>query len=117
MMEAIQRRSVSKATDFIEGRWIGWKTVMYNIENGNAVNMEAYLDNRCDNNWIKVTDVIDRGDWYCYDPRFDEVDCDRPRNYIVTNSGPRAAFRSDGVRWDFRYLSVREIYATPTSNL
>jgi hypothetical protein len=109
-----EEKSISKATELIEGRWIGWKSIMYNIENGNAVNMEAYLDDKCDNNWVKVTDVIDRGDWYCYDPRFDEADCHRPRNYIVTNSGPKAAFRSDGVRWDFRSLSVREIQAPGT---
>lgn len=111
-----EERSISKPTDSINGRWIGWKAVMFNIENGNAVKMEAYLDDKCNNNWVKVTDVIDRGDWYCYDPRFDEVDCHRPRNYIVTNSGPKAAFRSDGVRWDFRYLSVREIQL-PSSSL
>jgi hypothetical protein len=111
-----EERAISKPTDSIKDRWIGWKAIMFNIQNGNTVKMEAYLDDKCNNNWVKVTDVIDRGDWYCYDSRFDEVDCDRPRNYIVTNSGPKAAFRSDGVRWDFRYLSVREIQP-PTSSL
>jgi hypothetical protein len=111
-----EEKSIYEATDSIKGRWIGWKAIMYNIENGNAVKMEAYLDDKCDNHWVKVTDVIDTGDWFCDDPRFDEANCGRPRNYIVTNSGPKAAFRSDGVRWDFRYLSVREIQASPTSN-
>jgi hypothetical protein len=106
-----EEKAISKPTDSIVGRWIGWKSIMYNIEDGNAVKMEAYLDDKCDNNWVKVADLVDRGDWYCNDKRFNEADCHRPRNYIIANSGPKAAFRSDGVRWDFKNLSVREIQA------
>ncbi len=105
-------KSVSKATDPIKDRWIGWKAIMYNIENDTAVKMETYLDDKADNNWVKVTDLIDRGDWYCDDDRFDEADCNRPRNYVVSNDGPKVAFRSDGVEWDFKFLSVREIDGT-----
>jgi hypothetical protein len=111
-----REKSVSKATDSLKDRWIGWKAIMYNIENETAVKMETYLDDKADNNWVKVTDLIDRGDWYCNDDRFDEAHCHRPRNYVVNNDGPKVAFRSDGVEWDFKFLSVREIEATNTLN-
>jgi hypothetical protein len=33
----------------------------------------------------------------------------RPKDYIITNSGPIVTFRSDNVIWDFAALNVREI--------
>jgi hypothetical protein len=59
----------------------------------------------------KVTELVDNGDWYSYDPHFYDVNCGRPPNYIVTNGGPIAAFRSDDIVWDFKNLSIREINA------
>jgi len=35
-----EEKSILEATHSIKGRWIGWKAIMYNIENGNAVKME-----------------------------------------------------------------------------
>ena len=46
---------------------------------------------------------------YSDNKQFYEVDCGRTRNYVVSNSGPRAGFRSDGIIWDFKNFSVREI--------
>ena len=34
----------------------------------------------------------------------------------MTNSGPVASFRSDGIQWDFKNLSIREIQPPLTSN-
>jgi hypothetical protein len=104
-----QERGNSRPTGSIKGRWIGWKAVIYNIEGGKAVKMEGYLDDASNNNWNKVTEVTDNGDWYSEEERFEEAECNRPKNYVITNSGAKAAFRSDGVRWDFKSLSVREI--------
>ena len=42
----------------ILGRWIGWKVVMYNINNNNAVKMESYLDDQDNNHWKKVTNQL-----------------------------------------------------------
>jgi len=94
-----------------DGRWFGYKVVMYNIDHDKAVKMETYLDENADNNWRKVTELVDNGDWYSYDPHFYDVNCGRPPNYIVTNGGPIAAFRSDDIIWDFKDLSIREISA------
>ena len=104
-----QERDTSRPTNSIKGRWIGWKAVMYNMEREKKVKMEGYLDDTSSNEWRKVTEVTDGGEWYSEGDQFEEAECKKPRNYIVTNSGPIAAFRSDGVQWDFKYLSVREI--------
>jgi hypothetical protein len=58
-------RAVEKVTDSIVDRWIGWKVVMYNIDNNDtAVKLESYLDDKNNNEWRKVTDLVDDGGWY-----------------------------------------------------
>jgi hypothetical protein len=101
------------------GKWIGWKVIMYNIEIGNitAVKMESYLDINNNGNWSKVTDFVDSGGWYARTPdaEFYSADCGKPKDYIVTNPGPIATFRTDNMVLDFRDLSIREI--RPSNNL
>jgi len=96
-------RAKAKVTDSILGRWIGWKVVIYNINNDEAVKMESYLDDKNNNNWKKVTELIDKGGWYAdtSDKVFYSANCDRPKDYIITNSGPIVTFRSDNMMWDF----------------
>jgi hypothetical protein len=50
--------------DPILGRWIGWKVVMYNVDNDKAVKMESYLDDQDNNYWRKITSLVDSGRWY-----------------------------------------------------
>jgi hypothetical protein len=104
-------RATDKVTDSILGRWIGWKVVMYNINNNTAVKMESYLDDKNNNEWIKVTDLVDDGGWYAKstDKQFYSADCGKPKDYIITDGGTIVTFRSDNVVWDFKNLSVREI--------
>lgn len=105
-------RGTEQATDqSIMDRWVGWKVIMYNIENNTAVKMESYVDDNDDNNWEQVTDLIDDNGWFASssDEEFYGADCGLPKDYVVTNSGPVASFRSDGILWDFRNLSIREI--------
>jgi hypothetical protein len=110
-------RAVEKVTDSIIARWIGWKVVMYNINNINnstAVKLESYLDDKNNNQWRKVTDLVDDGGWYAKssDKEFYSANCGRPKDYIITNGGPIVTFRSDNTIWDFKNLSVREIDPT-----
>jgi len=100
-----------QATDSIIGRWIGWKIVMYNVDKDKAVKMESYLDDKDNNRWIKVTDLIDNGGWYSNYPDsvFYSANCGKPKDYIITNGGAIATFRSDNMVWDFKDLSVREV--------
>jgi len=95
----------------ILGRWIGWKVVMYNLDNDKAVKMESYLDDQDNNHWKKVTDLVDNGGWYARgsDEEFYSAGCAKPKDYIITNAGSIATFRSDNMIWDFADLSVREI--------
>jgi hypothetical protein len=98
-------------------RWIGWKVVIYNINNDKAVKMESYIDDKNNNNWKKVTELIDKGGWYAdtSDKVFYSANCGRPKDYIITNSGPIVTFRSDNMIWNFIDLSVREIQPSSLS--
>ena len=104
-------RDKAKVTDSILGRWIGWKVVMYNINNDTAVKMESYIDNKNSNYWVKVADLIDNGGWFANSPDniFYSANCGKAKDYIITNGGPIVTFRSDNLVWDFKNLSVREI--------
>jgi hypothetical protein len=106
-------RAVVNATIPILDRWIGWKVVIYNINNDTAVKMESYIDENANNNWRKVNEVVDNGGWHANSPDlvFYSVDCNRSKDYVVTNSGPIVTFRSDNIIWQFKELSVREIVA------
>lgn len=98
--------------DGILNKWIGFKIVVYNINNDSAVKMESYIDNKNTNYWVKVpTDVVDDGNWYSKssDKEFYSANCGKPKNYIITNGRPLVQFRSDNILWDFKNLSVREI--------
>jgi hypothetical protein len=101
------------------GKWIGWKVVIYNMEIGNltGVKMESYLDFNNTENWSKVTELFDSGGWYARtsNEEFYGAQCGKPKDYIVTNSGPIATFRSDNIVLDFKDFSIREIH--PPSNL
>jgi hypothetical protein len=104
-------RAVVNASDSIMDRWIGWKIVMYNINNDTAVKMESYIDENTNNNWKKVTELVDNSGWYADSPDsvFYSAGCNKPKDYVITNSGPIATFRSDNIIWQFKDLSVREI--------
>jgi hypothetical protein len=111
-------RAKSKVVvDPIIGRWIGWKVVMYNTNNNSAVKMESYIDNKDTNYWVQVTNLTDNGGWSAKssDEKFNSTNCNRPKDYIITNGGPIVTFRSDNLVWEFKDLSVREIQPFPHS--
>lgn len=105
-------RAITQATDDPSlDRWIGWKIVMYNIDNGSGVKMESYIDNDNKNKWIKVNELTDNGEWFANssDEEFNSANCNKPKDYVITNSGPIATFRADNIAFDFKNLSIREI--------
>src|ERR1051326_3285560 len=89
-------------------RWVGWKFVIYKINNNQAVKMESYLDSKNDNNWRKVTDIVDSGGWYAKSPDnvFYSANCGKHKDYIITNAGPIATFRADNIAMNFKDLSI-----------
>lgn len=104
-------KGAEKVTTPLIGRWVGWKVIMYNINNDTAVKLESYIDNTNTNFWIKVSDLVDDGGWYSKsnDAEFYSAGCDRDKDYVVTNGGPVVTFRSDNLTWEFKNLSIREI--------
>jgi hypothetical protein len=104
-------RQSAKVTNSLIDRWVGWKVVIYNINGNSEVKLESYIDNTNTNYWIKVTDLVDDGGWYAKTPdsHFFDADCSKDKDFIITNSGSTATFRSDNLIWDFKNLSIREI--------
>jgi hypothetical protein len=118
----------------LKGRWVGFKAVIYNfVENGKTyVRMESYIDDDVTdskgnlvikNNWKRASVVEDRGGWSTNDSDFnpscaplnkDSTKKYRQRDEILNMPGGTstqniAAFRTDDITWNFKYLSVREI--------
>lgn len=110
-------RQSNKVTNSLIDRWIGWKVVIYNINNNSEVKLESYIDNTNANYWVKVTDLVDDGGWYAKmpDSHFFDADCSKDKDFVITNSGSTATFRSDNLIWDFKNLSIREIEPDKTS--
>lgn len=96
--------------DSIQGKWIGFKFVMYNVQqNGKtAVKMENWVDQTGDGNWAKVFEIVDSGGW-----GRQGTSCAGAADQIITWGGPVATFRWDSATdVDFKFMSVREIDAT-----
>jgi hypothetical protein len=106
-----EKSKVKVTTEPVLERWVGWKVIIYNINNDTAVKMESYLDNLNTNYWVKASEIIDDGGWYAKssDEEFYSANCGRPKDYIITEGGPLVTFRSDNLMWDFKNLSIREI--------
>ena len=106
-----EKSKAKVTTEPVINRWVGWKVIIYNINNDTAVKMESYLDNLNTNYWVKASEIIDNGGWYAKssDEEFYSANCGRPKDYIITEGGPLVTFRSDNLVWDFKSLSVREI--------
>jgi hypothetical protein len=104
-------RQSNKITNSLTDRWIGWKVVIYNINNNSEVKLESYLDNTNSDYWVKVTDLVDDGGWYAKmpDSNFYSAQCPKDKDSIITTPGSTATFRSDNLIWDFKNLSIREI--------
>lgn len=45
----------------IENKWIGYKLVVYNIDNNQNVRIEFYIDTNLSNTWEKVFELVDNG--------------------------------------------------------
>ena len=88
----------------IIGKWVGFKAVVYNLPNGN-VKLESYVDKDANNNWQKVQELVDSGNW---GNDMTHCNANKPGAQITWGS-PMPIFKSTGVTYDFKKLSVREI--------
>ncbi|MGE3547844.1 MAG: hypothetical protein AB7L28_28220, partial [Kofleriaceae bacterium] len=89
----------------IVGKWVGFKTVIYNAADNRGVHVELYADWEDNNTWVKIDEKFDNGGFG------NEGDhCSGPADQPVTWGGPVATFRWDTAEdVDFKNLSVREI--------
>ena len=97
------------ATDPIIDKWIGFKMIMYNIQqNGTtAVKMEIWVDPDNNGNWVKVNDFVDSGGWGKAGG-----ECGGAPDQIISWGGPIVTYRWDNSPdVDIRDFSVREIQA------
>ncbi|MDQ6863080.1 MAG: discoidin domain-containing protein [Thermoproteota archaeon] len=92
------------------GKWVGIKAVYYNFPNG-TVKLEQWVDdstnniNAPGNNWHKVLEFVDHGQWGGGHPN-----CGGTDHTTITWGGPIALFRWDNVdNMDIKNLSIREI--------
>jgi hypothetical protein len=128
-----------KVTESIKGKWIGFKLVVYNLQESDTspvwVAVEAWTDvNTTDkdgnlvirNQWIKAASTIDKGGWRpdkmtkaspcpCVDLNAKDKKKREPDSIINmpggTAEGNLAAFRSDSVAIQLKHLSARAIQA------
>jgi hypothetical protein len=97
------------ATEPLEGRWVGWKAVIRNVEQDGqtVVKLESYLNDNGDGvTWEKVQEFVDDGTMMG-----DHSGCGASNPTVaMTWGGPTATFRWDSATdVDFKWMSVREI--------
>jgi hypothetical protein len=109
-------------TSSIVGRWIGFKTIMANVDDDRHVQLELWVDVDADNRWTRALPAageppfVDAGGWG--DAAQVCSDTPVPPDLVVTWGGPLAVFRWDNVeRISFKNLSVREISLQPQLRL
>ena len=91
--------------DDLEDRWIGLKLVVYDLDD-DEVKLELWVDDgNEENNWRKVTEYVDDGDW-----ETNGSDCDRDGDETI-DEGTRGGFRVDDSVFELKKLSIREIDA------
>jgi F5/8 type C domain len=85
-------------------KWIGFKGIVYNLPDG-SVKLESYVDKDNNNNWQKATEFVDKGNW-----GDDMTHCNaRTDGAAITWGSPMIIFKSNGVTYDFKNFSVRQI--------
>jgi hypothetical protein len=85
-------------------KWIGFKGIVYNLPDG-SVKLESYVDKDNNNNWQKATEFVDKGNW-----GDDMSHCNaKTDGAAITWGSPMVIFKSNGVTYDFKNFSVRQI--------
>lgn len=96
------KRLSNMSVEPLDDRWVGIKMVVYNI--GEIVKLELWVDDKADNNWIKIAETIDSGGW-----KSRGESCGKESDHVISEPRPRVMFRVDNATFEFRDLSVREI--------
>lgn len=111
-----QHKPKKKVTGSLMNRWIGYKAVFYSFKKDGkeVVKLEQWLDEGKDNidqpgnKWGNkpVREDTDDGDWESGDKY---GHCGGTSRQEITWGGPIVIFRSDKIKYSFKWASVREI--------
>jgi hypothetical protein len=55
------KRYSTQTAEPLQHRWVGIKMMTYNIDQG--IKLELWVDDKADNNWLKVAETTDSGGW------------------------------------------------------
>jgi len=87
------------------GKWIGIKTVVYNLQDGASAITEHWIDSNNSNIWTKALSYTDQGNWGGGNPA-----CGGSNNTVITWGGPLCKFVLNNITdVDIKYASCREI--------
>ncbi len=120
--------AVQSSGTSILGKWVTVKYVGYNLNDNTTRKYEGYLDVDNNNNFVKVSEFVDIGNWNAsskFDQFMSHMRANYPavvpqnrdtgeemkRNEVITWEGGFVSFRCDGANYDFKNVSVREIDA------
>ncbi len=93
----------------VNGKTVGFKFVLYNINENKAVKLELYIDVNNNNTWEFMGEKIDAGDWTTNGP--DMKHCGATSNTAIISWGsPKVVWKwNDPLEVDISKMSVREI--------
>ncbi len=102
-----------------KNQWIGMKYVVYNVNGGQDVKMELWIDTtdgRAGGDWKKVMQYVDRGDWAISSDEPAAL-CGYSADEKLLEGGPAIIVRNDSVgKQLYKNVSIREIAVTPAMN-
>lgn len=103
---------LSKNVGRVNGKTVGFKFCLYNINDDKAVKLELYIDKDNNNTWEAFGDKIDAGDWTSNGP--DMKHCGATSNTAIISWGsPKVIWKwNDPLSVEISKMSVREIIPT-----
>jgi len=101
--------------DMPQNQWFGIKLVIRNMNDNSEVYIEYWFDELADNNWVKLFEFTDDGDWFANRSGRGGADCkDRLDNWVILYPTDAVRFRADYANPVYvKDASVREIEPIP----
>lgn len=94
------------------GVWIGWKYIIYNIDQGTAVKLEAYRDSSegaDGGQWELVNETTDAGGWACQTSCPEHAPVDGQSDMLQLEGGVTFIRNTGVTEARYKWLTVREI--------
>lgn len=98
------------------GTWIGWKYVIYNVEGGTAVKLEAYRDlsgGVDGGQWELLNETTDVGGWSCQTSCAEHAPSNGQSDMIQLQGGVTFIRNTGVTEARYKWLTIREIAPHP----